>query len=915
MFEILGWSFTSGEVTQEEKVSKGYVDYCFKINEIPKMFVEAKKTSNPLDDENDLRQAITYALYRATTWAIITNFKRTRIFNAEVSGSIYQARVMDIYLENYLSDFDNLFLLSKEGFEQGLLDKYAEKVCKKATKRAIETQLFRDLNSWRDHLARDIKKTYEKEYNAEIIDEMIQTLLDRFILIRKIEDANLESKRLKEAYNLWLSPTNKKSLWHHIKGVFAYYDVEYDSKIFDEKKNELDRIEISDYPLKIILPQLYTSTDQTIEYNFELIPANILGNIYEQYLGNILKATNKRTKITNGSANRKEQGIYYTPTYVVDYIIDNTLGNLLREYKTPQDVEKIKVIDPACGSGSFLIGAFDELYAWFENNGFLGERYLSVGSHKILETAKDRIIKENLFGVDLDSKAVEIAQLNLLLKTADKRHQLPYLKENIKQGNSLIDDRDATPHPFIWEREFKEIWESGKFDVVIGNPPYVNIQTLPELQKWCEKKYPEIYTGQNDILYYFVFVGLNILRNNGKLGFITSRYFLESSYASKFRKFILEQSAIDSIIDFNNFQVFGRDVNVLTSIIILTKGKPSPSAIIKVIKIKDWEKSGLELMSHILKNADKTTYSDEYIDIFRISQKDLTEESWTLSNPRINEIKEKLEENSQALSEICNIGQGMTTGLNEAFVVDTETAVKEKIEREVLRNYIKTRDLKRYVSLNRDLKIIYIPDKTDENKIMNTINYLKRWEKELKQRYDYIKGHCEWYSWGNLRNREFFENEVEKIITPLYSTSNKFIYDSGKDDQNYCTLTDTYLIVPKEKSLNLKYVLAILNSRLIEFYFKNTGKLKREGYYEYSGGALHKIPIKYDKDFSGKVEQLVNNILSLKGRLNEIGDKQTNERQKIEDDIERIEKDVDEHVYKIYGITEDEKKIIEESLK
>lgn len=283
MFEIIGWSFTKGEVTQEEQVSKGYVDYGFKINGIPKMFVEAKKTSNPLVDEEDIRQAITYALYKATTWAVLTNFKRIRVFNAEVRGSLYEARVIDIYLEDYLNRFDDLYLLSKESFEQGLLDKYAERICKKATKRAIEAQLFEDLNSWRDHLAKDIKKTYEKEYDAELLDEIIQTLLDRFILIRKIEDANLESKRLQEAYNLWLSPKNTKKLWYHIQEVFSYYDENYDSKIFDKQKNELDRIEISDYPLKIILPQLYTSTDQTIWYNFELIPADILGNIYEQY--------------------------------------------------------------------------------------------------------------------------------------------------------------------------------------------------------------------------------------------------------------------------------------------------------------------------------------------------------------------------------------------------------------------------------------------------------------------------------------------------------------------------------------------------------------------------------------------------------------------------------------------------------
>lgn len=385
--------------------------------------------------------------------------------------------------------------------------------------------------------------------------------------------------------------------------------------------------------------------------------------------GNILKATDKRAKITNGRATRKEQGIYYTPKYIVDYIVNNTLRQSLKKCKNLRDVEKIKVIDPACGSGSFLIRAFDEIYDWYEKNGFLRERVLSTESHKPLETVKDRIIRNNLFGVDLDSKAVEIAQLNLLLKTADKRHKLPQLKENIKHGNSLIDDRSFNSQAFDWEVEFKEIIDNGGFDVVIGNPPYVNMQTLPELQKWCEARYPEIYTGQNDILYYFVLRGLDVLRNGGKLGFITSRYFLESSYASKFREFVLEKSLIDSIIDFDNFQVFGREVNVLTSVIILTKNGHNPKSVIKVIKIKSWNKSGSELMIHILKNKEESAYSDEYIDIFEINQRDLTGENWTLSNPRVTEIKEKIEKNSQLLIDLCNIGQGMTTGLNDALVL------------------------------------------------------------------------------------------------------------------------------------------------------------------------------------------------------------------------------------------------------
>jgi hypothetical protein len=160
-----------------------------------------------------------------------------------------------------------------------------------------------------------------------------------------------------------------------------------------------------------------------------------------------------------------------------------------------------------------------------------------------------------------------------------------------------------------------------------------------------------------------------------------------------------------------------------------------------------------------------------------------------------------------------------------------------------------------------------------------------------------------------------FEGGLEKIITTLYSTSNNFVYDSGKNNQNYYTLTDTYIIVPKKPHLSLKSILAILNSKLIEFYFKNTAKLKRAGYYEYSGGALSKIPIKYDDKFSKKLENLVDEVLVLKQNLSGLEEKTTNERLKIMSEIARIDSLVDELVYESYEITEREREFIESSLK
>ena len=238
LFKILGWDFKSGEVTQEERISKGYVDYGFRLNNIPAMFVEAKKTSADLQDEKWVKQAIDYSWHKATTWAVLTNFKRIRIFNAYIKESTRAALLRDIELDKYstelnkyLDQFDDLWLLSKESFEQKLIDKVAEKESKKAKEKPVVKQLFEDLNNWRELLAKEIKKEYATKYSGEEIDEMIQLLLDRLILIRKIEDEGLESRRLEEAYNTW-GGQSKKELWKYLRELFDEFNQTYNSKKF-----------------------------------------------------------------------------------------------------------------------------------------------------------------------------------------------------------------------------------------------------------------------------------------------------------------------------------------------------------------------------------------------------------------------------------------------------------------------------------------------------------------------------------------------------------------------------------------------------------------------------------------------------------------------------------------------------------
>ena len=465
LFEALGWNTRdSSEVSAEENIAGKRADYGFRINGITKFYLEAKSPKIDLNNSEFIRQAVNYAYYKSCTWAVLTNFKELRVYNAEIrSNSLLEIELFpNISSSEYVEKIDQLLLLSKESFEKGLTDKEAEKWGKKAKKIPIDKQLLADFTRFREVLSKDITKlNHSKNLSQNELDEAVQRILDRLIFIRNCEDRQLEPIELKSNYRTWESK-GKGQLINSLRARFREYDSKYNSELF--KEHLCDHIDVDNEALSEIISGLYNTRDMIIPYDFAIIDADVLGNIYEQYLGHILRKTEKRATLKENQTHRKEQGIYYTPTYIVDYIVKNTLGELIKDKN--KDLKKIKVLDPACGSGSFLIRAYDLLY----------DEYKSKIKDAYTEVIKEDILKNNIYGVDLDKQAVEIAQLNLLLKIAEKGHKLPLLRENIKNGNSLIDDPAiAGDKAFNWGEKFKDIMAGEGFDVVMGNPPYVQL--------------------------------------------------------------------------------------------------------------------------------------------------------------------------------------------------------------------------------------------------------------------------------------------------------------------------------------------------------------------------------------------------------------------------------------------------------
>ncbi|MFH1977955.1 MAG: N-6 DNA methylase, partial [Candidatus Aenigmatarchaeota archaeon] len=912
LFKALGWNTEDrDEVSTEEKISKGRVDYAFRINGIPKLFLEAKSLKADLDKPIWSQQAINYAWLKGTTWAVLSDFEGLKVFNSEVKTKrLSECLFLEIKWNEYIPRFDQLWLLSKDSLEQGLLDKEAEKWGKKLKKSPIDKQLLLDFTNWRSILTKDILKNNEKiNLTEEQLDESVQRILDRLIFIRKAEDKELEPKKLISRLRVW-EDKGRGQLIKELVELFEYFDKEYNSKLF--MKHLCDDLVINNDTLRTILGGLYDSDDRTISYDFSVIDADILGNIYEQYLSHILKKTAKRAKVEVKKSYRKEHGVYYTPTYIVDYIVRNTLGELLKN-KKPEEVEKIKVLDPACGSGSFLIKAFDVFDEYFKKN------------MKGIDTffRKGKILTDNIFGVDLDPKAAEIAQLNLLLKTAEKRQRLPMLQNNIKIGNSLIDDPEvAGNRAFKWNEEFKKIMDEGGFDVVIGNPPYIRIQTLENKSVDFFNLHYNSAKKNYDIYALFVEKGFSLLKEGGMLGFILPSKFFNADYGAGLRKIIADNKALYKIMDFKDFQVFD-DATTYTCLLFLKKSKNNKFDYLEFI-----DKDKLNASSNPLaKDSFKKSVQSQPSGI----------DNWNFVGIENKRIMDKLRPIKLRLGDVSeNIFQGIITGADKIYILikkdnglfySSETKKEYNLEIELLHPLLKgSKHIRRYLTEYTEKYVIF-PYKIIENKAVPieehelkkkfpiVWNYLNENKTVLEKRDSGKMKGSSWYLFSRNQNLSRFGQT--KIMTPSIAKLSSFTYDE-KSDFFFVGSGGggggAYGITLKNIGLYL-YILSILNSKLISYFIRQISSKFSGGYFAFNKQYIEKVPIIISSNKEKyKLIDLAKIHLEKSKRLCELGDKKTDERVKIEEEIKKIDNEIDSVVYKIYGITPEEQKIIEESL-
>ncbi|MBN2094626.1 MAG: N-6 DNA methylase [Candidatus Aenigmarchaeota archaeon] len=923
LFEYLGWDLRNfEEVTREEKVAKKRPDYGFRIKGVPKFFLEAKSFKEDINKPEFIQQAVNYAYHKGCTWAVLTNFREIKILNAEVKiVNPLHSQFMELYSESFLEDFGRLWMLSKESFEKGLLDKEAERWGKKTKKISIDKQLLSDFTRFRELLSKNATKQNQKlNVSEEELDEAVQRLLDRMIFIRSSEDRGLEGKELISRLREWQS-SGRGGLDRSVKELFGYYNAQYDSRFFEG--HLCDQLEIDDDAWKEVIEGLYSTKDRSVSYDFAAIEADILGNIYEQYLGHILKKTAKRANLTESKAKRKEQGIYYTPTYIVDYIVKNTLGELLKDKNV--DIEKIRVLDPACGSGSFLIKAYDVLH------GCYSKRQAAKAQSKLdlsdgLEATysrKVKILENNIFGVDLDKQAVEIAQLNLLLKITEKGKRLPTLQKNIRNGNSLIDDEKvAGDKAFKWSEQFKDVMKEGGFDVVIGNPPYIRIQTLDKKDVDYFNNNYKSPTKNYDIYILFIEKALSLVKEEGLVGLILPHKFFQGEMGENIRKYIYETKSLHKIVDFTTNQVF-EDAATYTCLLFLSKKKNDTFLYKKFSLGEDFTD---------LKN----------IEFERKSVELLKENKWNFGSDDTQKIISKIKSHKNSFLDITEkIFKGSSTGNDDIFLFDlvkenkdTSTVFSKQlnrnveIEKSLLKPFVYGEDVRRYATLESKKRLLFPYHLTNSKMQLFTPQEMKV---KYPMGYRYLNGLSEalgirkietdatnFYKYSAARSLP--EYSKPKIMVPDMLISNRITYDE-KGNFYHGPAIHSVVFSERVKGQNPLLYLAILNSKLFWFFISNTSTALRGNAYRLTPEFLNPFcfptidlnnqdNLKVHNDFVS----LATKMLSLNKRLNELGEKITDERKKIEEEIKTTDKEIDSLVYKLYGLTEDEIRIVEESL-
>jgi hypothetical protein len=966
-FRALGWDMdnTQGlaeaykDVVNEDAIRIGGAvkapDYCFRIGGTRKFFLEAKKPSVAIGEEiTAAYQLRRYAWSAKLPLSILSDFEEFAVYDCRIkpnkSDSACTARVFICRFQDYPDRWDWISsVFSKEAVLKGSFDKYAETNKTKRGTSEVDDDFLVTIEHWRSELARNIALRNAKLSQREL-NFCVQRIIDRIIFLRICEDRGME------LYGRLLALTNGPNIYGRLCEMFEDADAKYNSGLFyfqaekgrREPPDEITlSLEVDDKLLQDLLKGLYYPESP---YEFTVLSADILGQVYEQFLGKVIRLTaGHHAVIEDKPEVKKAGGVYYTPTYIVDYIVRQTVGKIV-EGKTPRQVAKFRVLDPACGSGSFLINAYQFLLDW-HHEWYLAhqpERWAkgrnpalvqAPSGWKLTIEERKRILLDDIYGVDIDPQAVEVTKLSLLLKVLEgeseqtvqpylrlfHKRALPDLGGNIKCGNSLIgpdfyqqkelpllsDEDRLRVNVFDWTTEFPEIMRSGGFDAVIGNPPYIRIQRIDHIQSDYFYKSFRTPMSKTDLSQLFLEKSLSLVKIQGLIGFVCSSQWIYTDYGINMRR-VLSQGILREIVDFGSLPVF-KKASTYPAIFILSR---TLSHTLSLIRVNSPDQLNI--------------YSIEQIQPRELPLPLLADSPWSFVSLNLQSV---LIARSIDFSPLRVFGKAMIgdlTGMDEAFVLYRAKAIRTKLEKDLLYPYAyRGNEINRYEYVYPKSVVIYpykesingqpeiIPEEMIKKDFPKTYQHLIGYKDELRQRKDsrrlYATG-SDWYR--HLRPGTFKLIHPKKLAVRGIGKNMNVGLLPEKTIFNGANCPCIILADPGEYSYS--YFLGILNSKLISWHLKAICPPKLAGYTRFTAKKISEIPIR-KIDFSSlpdtKLYNLIVGHVEKIIKLHKLA-AQTNiphEKEAIRRQIDATDKQINGLVYELYDLTREEINVVEES--
>ncbi|MBP0715090.1 N-6 DNA methylase [Burkholderia sola] len=928
LLEAFGWDVhnTAGlpasfrEVVEEATVEVGderlskRPDYELRLARQRKLFVEAKKPSVAMDRSTAAAfQTRRYGYSASLPIAILTNFHQLAVYDCRPvpapTDEAHVARLLLVHYDEFEARFDELWpILSRQAVYSGDFDRrFAVGVTRHGAEQ-FDDFFLRQVRSWRERLAADIHVNTPGLSPAELT-YAVQIFLSRIVFLRICEDREIE--RYETLRNLPAANTFD-ALLNELRRADAFYD----SGLFRLLDDSRLGIRISDAILHSVITELYYPQSP---YTFAVVETEVLGEIYEQFLGEEITIGDGTVTIVSKPEVRESGGVVPTPRYIVDAIVERTLFPLLSG-KSPAALATFTAADICCGSGIFLLALYelilDHYLAWYLTNdreAHIGRTIYDAGAGhwRLTYAEKRRILIVHVRGVDIDHNAVEVARFSLLLKLiegeeatslrdyvrAHRTPALPDLEGVIKSGNSLVSPDEwaqaqgpmpaalvAKVNPFDWPEEFAVEMARGGFDVIVGNPPYIRIQNMAvyspeEVAYYQNAASPYATAHQDNFDKYALFIerSVSLLGAGGRLGVITPHKFMSTQAGRALRHMIAEPRFLEQVVHFGVKQVFGRKASNYTCILILDRRGTTTVRVEQVDHLEAWRYGRRGLITDIPSSA-------------------LGDGTWQFADNETRQLFERIREmHTSRLGAVAEIFVGVQTSADAIYIFHSVTETHDSvtlhwdgrdwpIERGILRPCLLDVSVDAYakprsnawmifpyvlVATERGEKAMLIqPDEMAE-RFPGCFAYLaaRRTALDARRINGGVAGERQFYQFG--RSQSLTKFNTPKIILPILSLEPRYAYD----DTNIIVTgggNGPYYMVRAlpDQGLSDFYLLAVLNHPLSEAIVRTNTSTFRGGYYSHGKQYIENLPIPVPTDCQRvEIENIVAELIRTSSTL------------------------------------------------